>query len=89
MCCECVESPPAHLLTERHQFVLKQVSGELPNEDLTAPLWWGPLPARRGPSKPPLAVLLCGGNTNVSVGRGNSDARPRHKLSLIARLPTK
>lgn len=34
-----------HLFTEGDKFILKEVSGQFPNEDLTAPLWWRAIPA--------------------------------------------
>lgn len=48
----------SYLLTQRHQFVLKQISGEFPHKDFTAPLWWWTIPVRRWAAVPPLAVLL-------------------------------
>lgn len=47
-----------HLLTQRNQFILKQISREFPHKYLTTSLRRWSVPVRRRATVPPLTVLL-------------------------------
>lgn len=53
-----IQSLTSHLLTQRNQFILKQISWEFSHKDLTTSLRRWSIPVRRWATIPPLTILL-------------------------------